>query len=152
MEVTNNARHAADEIRGRATGNGQERTHRVRTGPTEGCVQCMGIQYGEGPLMGADLRTPYHHAREAGYGDQMKEIKNLLNGDEWYSLPMQCTPRTLAAGAVYYLHKQDDDWPDKTQVEVADAFDTTTMSVRNGWKHLGMYYGLLDPEETELPN
>lgn len=99
-----------------------------------------------------DLRTPYDHAKEAGYEDQMEDVRDVLKGDDWVTLSMKCTPKTLAAGAVYYLHKTRDDWPDRTQVQVADDFNTTPISVRSGWKHLGIYHGLLDEDEVRLPH
>lgn len=102
--------------------------------------------------MGVDLKTPYHYVREAGYEDIMDRVKEALHDDEWTTLPMQCTPKTLAAGAVYYVLKTNEDLPDKTQVEVSDDFNTSTMSVRNGYKHLAVYHGHLDADDVELPH
>lgn len=98
------------------------------------------------------LKTPYDHIEDAGYGEEIEAIRDLLKNEEWYDLPMQCTPKTLAAGAVYFLYQTNDDYPDKTQAEVAEEFNTTPMSVRNGWKHLGIFHGLLDHEEVTLPH
>jgi len=67
---------------------------------------------------------------------------------------MQCSPKSIAAGAVYYLHKTNDDRKSKTQVEIAKEFDAATPSVRTGWKHIGVITGELPEEalEHDLPN
>lgn len=101
-----------------------------------------------------DMRDPYDHARENGYGDEVDRIEEILNGEDWIQIPIQCTPKSLAAGAVYYLHKTRDDYPDKTQVEVAEEFGIAGPSIRSGWKHIGVITGELPPEalEHDLPH
>lgn len=102
-----------------------------------------------------DLRNaPYRHAEEAGYGHEVEEIKEILGGEDWIQIPIQCTPKSLAAGAVYYLHKTTDERPDKTQVEVAEEFGVSGPSIRSGWKHIGVITGELpeDALDHDLPH
>lgn len=96
----------------------------------------------------AGFRTPYDIIDDAGYGHLKAVVEELLDGDEWYNVAPQSAPKTIAAGAVYYLHKSNDNMEAKTQAKLAEDFDTTPMSVRNGWQAIGKHHGLLGDEDA----